>query len=158
MTTKYQELRDREKRIGGRMREFFDRERAFLAVKNFSLNGKLVEGGALIDKTKINTRRLRQMYDQRLIRMTDAEPIADSDKPRPPQKPHFELLSLDGLKLWLEENGHISRPRTKLPALVKIAEKIWKEKIDGFIASNPVSGPDSGRVSKPANDGNTAKE
>jgi hypothetical protein len=70
-------------------REDFDRERNFVAKRQFVFGGKAFAPGQLIDKTAFTVRRLRQLYDQRFIEFgpdtiveVDAAPTAPAVVPR----------------------------------------------------------------------------
>ena len=54
----------------------FDRERAFSVNHPFTCAGKKFAAGDMFDKTLVTTRRLRQLYDKRLLLMC---PVQSAD-------------------------------------------------------------------------------
>lgn len=63
-------------RITRYFREDFDRGRDFIATRGFTLSGRNLNPGDLIDKTALPTRRLRQLYDRRLVAYAKVSPAA----------------------------------------------------------------------------------
>lgn len=51
----------------------FDRRYDFVALREMRLSGKLVPAETPIDKTLVEPRRLRQMYDVRLIELAPGQ-------------------------------------------------------------------------------------
>jgi hypothetical protein len=64
--------------IGARMRAPFDRGNDFFAVRSFKLNGCEIAPGSLFDKTLVTTRRLRQMYDARMLTQKPVSAFLDA--------------------------------------------------------------------------------
>lgn len=72
----------------GTLREAFDRDMDFEAVKTFKFDGKTYNPGQSFAKALTSTRGLRQLYDNRYLRMVLPEqPIIR--EPRPVH--HFEI-------------------------------------------------------------------
>ena len=69
----------------GNLREAFDRDMDFEAVKAFKFDGKAFIPGQSFDKTQVTTRRLRQLYDNRYLRMVEpaGDPVVREVAPRP---------------------------------------------------------------------------
>lgn len=108
-----------------RYREEFDRNRSFMVVKMFPYEGKQQLPGAQFDTGAVNTRRLRQLYDARYIRMAgpaDELLILDPSKPR---MPNFALMPEPDLRAWLRDNGAPPNPRATHPRLVGRAIRRW---------------------------------
>lgn len=55
-----------------RKREKFNHEREFVVFKPFTLNNKNLARGEPFDKTQVNTRRLRQLFDQFYVNYPDS--------------------------------------------------------------------------------------
>lgn len=113
------------------MREPFDRERTFIAVRRMTIQGKRIESGDPFDKSLVNVRRLRQMYDTRWIKMAPDNQL----EPKPPvfvmpTKPEFLKLSNEGLRIWLKGHRVLPRPRATRVKLLELVEKKWQEYID----------------------------
>ncbi len=51
------------------LREEFDRDRNFEAVKPFKYNGAMFGPGQPFDKNNVTTRKLRQLYEMRYLKM-----------------------------------------------------------------------------------------
>jgi hypothetical protein len=101
--------------INPRAREQFDPKRGFLTVRPILFNGKTIGPGQPFDVTLVNVRRLRQLYDQRYVKMA---PVAAGSlrrfRPRPQTSPE---LSDAQLRAKLEAHGVVPRrgaPRAKL--------------------------------------------
>ncbi len=134
-----------------RPREKFDPDRDYLANKIFSVQKTDYVHGDLFNKSSVNVRRLRQMYEARFLTMAPPKPAnATPLAPVKPTMPNFSALSEHGLKAWLTNNGVSPSPRLKLPALITKAEARWKELNNGESDSIPASGSDRKRIRRPA--------
>lgn len=144
-------------RLSKYMQEPFDPTRQFVATRTMICGGKHFLAGQLFNKNLVNTRRLRQMYEQRMLRMMpqDEPLVTQVLENMKPEKPKFEELSNEGLRLWLRNNGYIPKPRTPREKLLELVEIKWKEYFDEFNASHSDSSIDSQRVQQPSDDGNT---
>ncbi len=60
-------------------REKFDRDRDFVMSRSLPVSGRSFDSGESFDKTLVTTRRLRQMFDARLIHF-DPNPKAVSTR------------------------------------------------------------------------------
>lgn len=101
-------------------REKFDRERAFEANRLIRCNGVEFVPGQSFDKTLVTTRRLRQMYDNRDLRMSEK------------QEPENNGIDIDAmserqLTLLLEDNGIVVRYGKGRDWLVKRAKTFLQE-------------------------------
>jgi len=68
----------------GTLRDTFDRDMDFVATKAFKLSGAPFIPGQNFDKTLVTTRRLRQLYDGRYLRMVEPEGgVIHEVRPRP---------------------------------------------------------------------------
>lgn len=65
--------------LGGRMREHFDRDQQFIVLRPGRIAGIHHAAGQLLDKSLVSTRLLRQMFDNRWLRL--AKPEEESTKP-----------------------------------------------------------------------------
>jgi hypothetical protein len=54
----------------------FDVDREFVVRRRVTVAGRVFVPGELFDKTSVNTRRLRQLFDARTIHFTDENPGA----------------------------------------------------------------------------------
>lgn len=148
-------------RQGKYLRELFDPHRVFTATKTLICNGKLIKAGEVFDKTLVNTRRLRQMYEQRMLDMAEPQKtMAALPKPNElvvPQKPKFTELSNEGLRIWLRNNGVIARPRATRQKLLELVEAKWKEYIDVLTSTQKAGSGNSEGISGQANDGDATE-
>jgi|SRR5690606_1040747 len=121
-------------RSGRHAKAPFDPEATYTAAKTIICHGKLFNVGDVFNKSLVNTRRLRQMYEQRMLHMVEEGlPVPEPARVQKPIKPDFENLSNDGLKLWLRNNsGYIPKPRTPRSKLLEMVEQKWQEYIDAL--------------------------
>jgi len=146
--------------VGGRMREPFDPNRVFLVVRDLSVGGKKFAGNDRFNKGLVTGRRLRQMYECRMLKMAAADDVEDvklvsvepAAKPSPPD---FKALSQGGLRRWLKEQGVNTPPRTPHEKLVEKALAAW-EKSNGIAATNGDSTDSGERLPGLVDDGNVA--
>ena len=68
----------------GTLREEFDRDRNFIAVKPFRFNGAVFGPGQPFDKNLVSTRRLRQLFDSRYLKMAPVLVYRSEHADRPP--------------------------------------------------------------------------
>jgi len=101
-----------------RAREQFDRERDFLAVRPIATGGKTFGAGEPFDKELVSVRRLRQMYEQRTLRMV---PIVVEGSPDKPRAPSLSNLNDRDLRAWLEKRGVIPRRSATRQKLLELA-------------------------------------
>jgi hypothetical protein len=106
-----------------RLREPFSRDRSFIVVKPMKLNGSSLPISSPFDKTAVNTRKLRQLYDQRYITMTADAPQLKVVAPADPEK-----MSNNQLTLLLEDNGIIIRPNPTRVWLINRAKRYLADK------------------------------
>lgn len=143
-------------KIGKYGRAPFDPDRTFTATRNLILNGKLIEKGTVFEKTLVNTRRLRQMYEQRMLDMQD-EDEAPVSVTHEPIKPDFDTLSNEGLRIWLRNNGYIARPKMPREKLLQLVEQKWKEYMDGLASATRTGKATSEGVSGKAAEGDASQ-
>lgn len=103
-------------------REKFDPQRSFFVSRHggCKVNGEMLPWGSNFDKTAVNTRRLRQLYDTRTI----------SHKPLEAAEPlplNLEKMSEKQLYLFLEDNGVIPRHGAGYEWLLARAQKFVEE-------------------------------
>lgn len=124
-------------KVGKYSRVPFDPHATYTVAKTLLLNGKLINAGDVFDKTLVNTRRLRQMYEQRMLQIVDdPQALPQADEVTIPTKPDFLSLSNEGLRLWLRNNGgFIPKPRTPRPKLLELVEQKWQEYMDALAPS-----------------------
>lgn len=62
----------------------FDQRRSYVTLREFRLSGQMIAVGQLFDKALVDTRKLRQLYDARYLRMatTAEEPTSSRSRPR----------------------------------------------------------------------------
>lgn len=75
----------------------FDPEREFVARRAFGSGVATVRGGETIDKTRYSLRRLRQMFDARMIQYPGETPggIIRPEPPAPPSDPMPERTAVE---------------------------------------------------------------
>lgn len=107
-----------------RFPEPFDRDREFIALKSFTIDGKPYDPGSTIDKTRLTTRRLRQLYESsRYIKMIDAQVQSNESG-----MPEFANFPNEVIIDWLSSHGKIPRLGTNHEKLVQKAIDIWNLK------------------------------
>lgn len=149
-TKKYAPLR-----LGKYGREPFDPQNTFAATKTMICNGKLIKADEVFDKTLVNTRRLRQMYEHRMLKVIDSLEVSpQAAEVATPTKPDFLSLSNEGLQVWLRGTGYIPKPRTHRAKLLELCEQKWKEYIDVLTAPESNGEIDRERVSGATSEGN----
>lgn len=84
-------------------REPFDRDREFTVTKGFTLHGRDFGPGDPFNKYLVTTRRLRQMFDSRLIKMNGVAVVVTLPKFDP------DKMSDTQLTLYLEDHGVVPR-------------------------------------------------
>lgn len=97
----------------------FDRGRDFVVVKNVIVNGKAYAPGDKFDTTQVTVRRLRQMYESRMI---DIPHIGQPVKPTPePQAAGdgLDLLTDEELGARLNSKGVVPRPNASREWLLR---------------------------------------
>ena len=62
-------------------RQDFDRGFVFVVQRAFLLSGKELAPGTIFDKSLVDSRKLKQLYDQRYLRLAEADELPQS-KPR----------------------------------------------------------------------------
>jgi hypothetical protein len=108
-------------------REPFDPARVFAARKVFRMQGRDYTFDDPIDKDVINMRRLRQLYDQRMIYMLPVDMT-----PAKSTHPKFSELPDDALRAWLRSHNITPRANWTRAKLELRAEEAW-------LAQSPVS-------------------
>lgn len=112
--------------ISPRMHARFDRADEFAAARQFTCGGVAYEPGQAFDKTKVNTRRLRQLYDSRWIRVVHT--AQDAGTPHfKPRMPDFAGMSANGVRAWLESNKITIHQRASHQTLVTKAKLLWNQ-------------------------------
>lgn len=97
--------------------EEFDRERDFTVTREFTLNGQRLVPGDVFDKSQVTVRRLRQLYEQRSLRMGPA-----SEAPQSP----FAAMSVEELRDWLVRHGVVPRATWSDNRLRERAERVLR--------------------------------
>jgi len=95
----------------------FDPSRDFVVQRPFVAHGKAMVPNTPFDKSKVDERRLRQLYDQRFVTMAKQEsgPAA-----------YLTGLNDDQLREWLTTRGVVPR-RGSRDRLLKQAEGVLRE-------------------------------
>lgn len=112
-------------KVGGRMRAHFDHKATFIVMRPMKINGEFHAGGATLNKNLLSMRRIRQMYDNRMLRMADKMP-----EPEFPTKPPFDDITDEELKQWLTSHNIVVRPgkrRSSRKTLLEKANTKWEE-------------------------------
>jgi hypothetical protein len=113
-------------------REAFDPLRSFVANRDFSWGGKPIKAGEEFSDRR-DMRRLRQLYDNRFLRMSEVDNGA----------PAFKQMSDDQLRQWLIDNGadKLAHPRSPNERLIERCRRIWLAQQHGG-----TNGVDAGHV------------
>lgn len=115
------------------MREF-DRDAEFRATARLPLaNGKRYRPGDIVDTSAFNTRRLRQLYQQRFITMHEPEETRDDAA-----RPHFEQMPTPAVVSWLKTRRKVPRAGSKRMFIVLMADAVWRKE-HGLPAPQPSS-------------------
>lgn len=101
--------------------EKFDGTREFEAARPVKLAGADLKIGDLIDKGKLTVRRLRLLFEQRIIRFADAT-TAEAIK-----CPAFDKLPPEALREWLRQHDVYPHPRSTHDALVEKAVQTFEK-------------------------------
>ena len=100
-------------------RDAFDRDREFVVGKSLTLRGRPFGPGDAFDKTLVSTRRLRQLYDSRYLKMSDAQTATISAVDP-------DAMSDNQLILYLEDNGVVPRFGASRTWLVRKVREVLK--------------------------------
>ena len=100
--------------INLRKPEAFDRSRNFTVTRSLTVQGKVFPPGSRFEKTLVPTRRLRQLFDQRVIRMDPALGLAS----------YLHDLDDQQLRDWLALRGVTPRFGMKRDKLLARAERV----------------------------------
>lgn len=101
----------------------FRRDAEFRATARLPLaNGKRYRPGDVIDTTGFNTRRLRQLYLQRLVTMHEPE-----DEQNETVRPHFEQMPTQAVISWLKTRKKVPRADAKRAFIVMMADAVWRK-------------------------------
>lgn len=90
--------------ISNLRRQSFDRDREFVVVRNLTIHGQQLGPGDPFNSNLVSTRRLRQMYESRLITMSGSAKKAKQPASFDPAK-----MSDAQLSLFLEDHGVVPR-------------------------------------------------
>jgi hypothetical protein len=126
--------------------EQFDRDRNFIVTRAVIVSGKKFGPGDPFDKTLVTTRRLRQLYEHRVLKMGPAELNLE-----PTGCPNFAVLPEAAIREWLTSHHVMIQPFTNERALAKLAAAEWLKR---FGAPEPKSKKAS--AAKPNGNGNGA--
>ena len=100
----------------------FERNSNFIVRRKFRLLGKLYNDGDMVPKELFTTRRLRQLYEQRMIQ---AVPLDYGQEDQ--TKPDFKQMPTASLKIFLKENKCTPRTSWMRDKLIEKAEQIWEK-------------------------------
>lgn len=117
-------------------RDSFDSNRTFTVTRPVTLSGKKFREHDPFDKAIVSLRRLRLLYEQRVLQMADAGPAA-------PQTVDPAQMSDHQLTLLLEDNGTVIRPNATRQWLIERASKLLNPSRQGkgrATAENRVEG------------------
>ena len=103
--------------------EQFDRDRNFLVTRSVVVSGKKFGPGDQFDKTLVTTRRLRQLYEHRFLKMGPAERNLE-----PQGRPNFAVLPEAAIREWLSAHKVLAPPFTTAKALARLAVSEWDKR------------------------------
>jgi hypothetical protein len=87
-----------------RDREEFDSDREFVVFRTIRMGGTDYTPGQEFPKQLVNTRKLRQLFEMSLIKMSaPREPVYQSPTAR------FDAMTLEELQDWLTSHGQVPR-------------------------------------------------
>lgn len=109
----------------------FERNSNFVVRRKFRLLGKEYSDGDKVPKELFTTRRLRQLYEQRMI---SAVPLDQDDDVT--TKPDFKQMPSTAIKAFLKAHKCTPRASWMRDKLITKAEDIW-EKEYGISPSEP---------------------
>jgi len=118
--------------------EQFDRDRNFLVTRSVVVSGKKFGPGDPFDKTLVTTRRLRQLYDHRFLKMGPAERNLE-----PQGRPNFAVLPEAAIREWLSAHKVLAPPFTTAKALARLAVSEWEKR---FGDPEPTPVPDAPKL------------
>lgn len=104
----------------------FDRDREFRvhragrAGHGLKLSGKLYKLGEHVDKTLLNTRRLRQLYERRFLEMIPKEEVFSNGI-----RPVFEKMRTESIKSFLSAKSIRFRTGWKRANFINAAYRAW---------------------------------
>lgn len=120
-----------------RRRDAFDPHRQYHVVKTGHVAGKLFQAGEIFDKSVVDVRKLKMMYEGRWLTMASLEdaPRVEPHKPAALNKPDFQALTAPELRLWLSaHNATPPRARVSHETLRHMAEAKWAELLKDVVA------------------------
>lgn len=106
------------------MREKFDPERTFVALKVFDFAEHHLVPGQTFPRDATTTRKLRQLYDARYVGMTAAPKHSKILDYLNGISTELSLMSIDELKTWLGDRGVVPRYGASRVQLLERAEKV----------------------------------
>lgn len=113
-------------------REVFDPARAFAANREFAWGGQRVLVGApFLDKS--NPRRLRQLYDNRYLRMLPSDGSEIEEQEIDDGRPLFSMMTEQEIRDWMREHNVIPHPKSPKESLVRKARLLWEEMKAGIL-------------------------
>lgn len=113
----------------------FDRAKDFVVNRPVLLSGRRFKQGDLLDKSLLNIRLLRQLFEQRYVTQIDApteQLVINGYHPNEitplKKEPDLKVMTEQELRTWLVGNGVIPRPRATKAQMLQRARKILKER------------------------------
>lgn len=105
------------------VQERFDPAREFSVARRFKLSGVEQVPPQPFDKGLTSTRRLKQLYEQRLLKML---PRAEVQQPAPePVRPVFTELSSEALRDWLRAINAPPRSGISRARLIELCNEAY---------------------------------
>jgi hypothetical protein len=68
------------------LRKQFSRDHVYVVSRSFVFSGRGMVPGEIFDKTQVNTRRLRLLYEQRYIRIGELSQAPQEPAPAPRER------------------------------------------------------------------------
>ena len=101
----------------------FDRDLEFVVCKGMKLDGKVLAVGAVVDKSVLSTRRLRQLYETRKVAPVSIDEMQVNGVAKPPV---FEKMKTESVRSFLNTRNVVIRAGWKREQLIKKAYQLWK--------------------------------
>lgn len=122
--------------------EEFDRDRDFVVMRPLLAQGTQFQPGDLFDNSAVTTRRLRQLWEQRFLRMLPPEerkqPLSSSGDSEILRASYLDGLSENQLRDWIRLRGRHPRRGMDRKRLLRMVEVILEQDtgttIDGIAA------------------------
>lgn len=114
----------------------FNREDEFIFRRKTKVQGKWYDDQDRVPKDAFTTRRLRQLFEGRVIQSIGIIQEEDDAK----ERPEFKALPTAAIKDFLKTNGVTPRSNWMRAKLIERADALWEE-INGIPAPEPDQEP-----------------